>query len=368
MSAEIGIKLIILFRIKTINVLHFFRNIRKSLVSQGKFTKYLTYALGEIVLVMFGILLALQVNNWNERRKSDEVMEKRAQALLKDLEYNIKESNIIIDFANRYDSIVNHVIANPTDSVLLNSVNTLLATQTAQFFKESLATFLAAEEQLPPKYGVLIPELKALNRLFKSQEKWEAITLEDREDITRNVMFTNDYNLTTSNESILLDELKRLASSNLFRNRVLFSYGSTFLEENAWDVTQIRASSIILLWKLKALLDGQNTHEINDFLETNGLEAFMSYTCAENIIVRESEESSTSYRMSFLFYNATQEKRFIQFLDSSRQVYETEEIAPFSFHFNDYELHVNDLFAISDGKNCLGQFKAVPNGFLAIEN
>ena len=46
-----------------------FRNIRKSLLKEGKTTNYLKYAIGEIVLVVIGILIALQVNNWNEARK-----------------------------------------------------------------------------------------------------------------------------------------------------------------------------------------------------------------------------------------------------------------------------------------------------------
>ena len=47
-----------------------FKNIRQQLLSDGKTKKYLKYAIGEIVLVMIGILLALQVNNWNEDRKN----------------------------------------------------------------------------------------------------------------------------------------------------------------------------------------------------------------------------------------------------------------------------------------------------------
>ena len=49
-----------------------FRNIRHKLLSEGKTINYLKYAIGEIVLVVIGILIALQVNNWNEKRKSDE--------------------------------------------------------------------------------------------------------------------------------------------------------------------------------------------------------------------------------------------------------------------------------------------------------
>lgn len=50
-------------------MIKFFRNIRQKLLSENKFSKYLIYAVGEIVLVVVGILIALQVNNWNEKRK-----------------------------------------------------------------------------------------------------------------------------------------------------------------------------------------------------------------------------------------------------------------------------------------------------------
>ena len=47
-----------------------FRKIRKNLLAEGKTSKYFKYAIGEIVLVVIGILIALQINNWNESLKS----------------------------------------------------------------------------------------------------------------------------------------------------------------------------------------------------------------------------------------------------------------------------------------------------------
>lgn len=49
-------------------MLRFFRLLRRKLLEEGHIRKYIWYALGEILLVMIGILLALQVNNWNEKR------------------------------------------------------------------------------------------------------------------------------------------------------------------------------------------------------------------------------------------------------------------------------------------------------------
>jgi len=52
-------------------MINFFRKIRYDLMEKNKTGKYIKYAIGEIVLVMIGILLALQVNNWNEKRKTE---------------------------------------------------------------------------------------------------------------------------------------------------------------------------------------------------------------------------------------------------------------------------------------------------------
>ncbi|MGB6035871.1 MAG: DUF6090 family protein [Cryomorphaceae bacterium] len=50
-----------------------FRKIRQNLLSEGKTGKYLKYALGEIVLVVIGILIALSINNWNEDQKDRKI-------------------------------------------------------------------------------------------------------------------------------------------------------------------------------------------------------------------------------------------------------------------------------------------------------
>ena len=51
-------------------MIKFFRKIRQKLLEQNRVSKYLLYAFGEIILVVIGILIALQINNWNEREKA----------------------------------------------------------------------------------------------------------------------------------------------------------------------------------------------------------------------------------------------------------------------------------------------------------
>lgn len=66
-------------------MIKFFRNIRQRLLRENRFTRYLIYALGEIILVVIGILIALQINNWNENRKHQRSVKQYSEALLVDL-------------------------------------------------------------------------------------------------------------------------------------------------------------------------------------------------------------------------------------------------------------------------------------------
>lgn len=70
-------------------MMKFFRKIRQKLLQDNHFSKYLLYAIGEIALVVIGIVIALQINNWNENRK----IRKLELTLLKELNENL-ESDI----------------------------------------------------------------------------------------------------------------------------------------------------------------------------------------------------------------------------------------------------------------------------------
>lgn len=66
-------------------MIRFFRNIRQKLASENKVAKYLRYAIGEILLVVIGILIALQINNWNELRKQNIAETEFLEGVKKDL-------------------------------------------------------------------------------------------------------------------------------------------------------------------------------------------------------------------------------------------------------------------------------------------
>ena len=82
-------------------MLRFFRRIRQSLLESNRFRKYLIYAIGEIALVMIGILLALQVNNWNNERINNQLESKILRQLHQDFLENQRNFEHVTSFRRR---------------------------------------------------------------------------------------------------------------------------------------------------------------------------------------------------------------------------------------------------------------------------
>jgi len=75
-------------------MIKFFRKIRQNLISENKFSKYLIYAIGEIILVVIGILIALQINNWNEQQK----LRKLEVSYYKNLQIDMVKDSVEYEF------------------------------------------------------------------------------------------------------------------------------------------------------------------------------------------------------------------------------------------------------------------------------
>ena len=73
-----------------------FRHFRKNLIEQNKMGKYFKYAIGEILLVVIGILIALQINNWNTENTERKLEVNALKNLKEDFLYNLKELEEVI--------------------------------------------------------------------------------------------------------------------------------------------------------------------------------------------------------------------------------------------------------------------------------
>ena len=171
-------------------MIKFFRKIRYDLMEKNKTGKYLKYAIGEILLVMVGILLALQVNNWNEQRKinaqEQEILEgldseftinfNRLEKVLQLHENSIENANEIMTYFNtnissipnaKFDSLQFHTqnvwTFNPRKG-LLNSVIT--SGQINLISNIELKNLLASFEDMVNDTSEEVQEISFLGQRF----------------------------------------------------------------------------------------------------------------------------------------------------------------------------------------------------------
>ncbi|WP_179345515.1 DUF6090 family protein [Winogradskyella ursingii] len=104
-------------------MIKFFRHIRQRLVKENRTSKYLLYAIGEIILVVIGILIALQINNWSDERKTQNLEEKILKELHVNLSMDLKELQDDVSYMDNINSAsidVREFIENnefPNDSI-----------------------------------------------------------------------------------------------------------------------------------------------------------------------------------------------------------------------------------------------------------
>ena len=126
-------------------MLHYFRKIRHNLIANNQTFKYLKYAIGEVILVVLGILIALHISNWNEQKKLDLKKQVYIDRLKYDLERDTVNLHYYIAECNKKVKlwrITAKQIQNPTTtidtikSILLNSMLLL-----PQYKQQNKATY-----------------------------------------------------------------------------------------------------------------------------------------------------------------------------------------------------------------------------------
>ncbi|MCJ7466437.1 MAG: DUF6090 family protein [Maribacter sp.] len=132
-------------------MINFFRKIRQRLLTENKASKYLLYAIGEIVLVVIGILIALQINNWNQQRIAFE----DEQVLLKILK---------IDFTNRLKELE---FLNTGRQNAVNTIEQLmfLGENPPEFYKEYIIDSLLATATTTYRFN---EKFSTMDMLFNS--------------------------------------------------------------------------------------------------------------------------------------------------------------------------------------------------------
>lgn len=201
-------------------MIKFFRKIRQNLLSESKFSKYLLYAIGEIILVVIGILIALQINGWNQDKQNTKQEQQILSQLLKEYSNNLNQIEEKIEIRND----------------ILNSSYKLLkyTTEKPELIVQDSLNFHLARISLRPTFD---PELSISNELINSGKLYLLENIDLRNNVTSFSSFLSEL---SEEELIIMNLTEERLIPFLIENYQIGGMQMIFLEDK-----QLREKSAI---------------------------------------------------------------------------------------------------------------------------
>lgn len=227
-------------------MIRFLRNIRRQLAAENKVAKYLRYAVGEILLVVIGILIALQINNWNAEQKERKLENKYYCRLLEDIVQDKEQIGNLIRLAEDRLKASNQAVR----LLLKDKVKKIeIGTQIHLAIKAIYSDFKpnnSAFEDLKSGANLNIIKdksiVKALNYYFNKVEELKSIIMVNGKYAV-DILFAHDDNFANG-----------LNQSSMISGRFL-----TGMEKDVYDATPI--------YKTELLSGRMKTRLLNESLE-----------------------------------------------------------------------------------------------------
>lgn len=204
-------------------MINFFQKIRQELLSQNRVGKYLMYAIGEIILVVIGILIALQINNTNENHKKELRIQSYLKEIQRDLSLDILAINVLIDNYIASDSIERKILNNEVAFDTQKDSRSMFLTY---FFPDltihsnGFQGLMKISDNLPDKY---LPLQNDLNNLYITNAK----IIDVYNDRISSTVYTNLDDLKGKDWSVQLWQYDNNAAmtsyflSNTYKNEVM---------------------------------------------------------------------------------------------------------------------------------------------------
>ena len=172
-----------------------FRRLRQRLLFDKKFSKYLLYAFGEVLILIFGILIALQVNNWNEERKRQDLETVILRAIKADLDQ---------DLINCRGDTKNHRLPVNSLNIILNHFNTDLPLPDSLYghlletCSYTTTTYNNASFETLKSLGVgLISNVKLRNEIIFMYDSHQPFLTENRSFFRDQITYAKRYLFST---------------------------------------------------------------------------------------------------------------------------------------------------------------------------
>ena len=349
-------------------MIKFFRKIREQLLSEGKSGKYLKYAIGEIILVVIGILIALGINNWNEAKKSENEIVEIIEQLKNDLFYNFNDASNILKFYANQESICEDVLFNKLNIEDYRN-NELISIVAVNWFivspkSENLDYLLNNQKGTPKTYRPIINAAKMLkDREMIMYGEWDRLNTTIQENIKK---ITSQVSLIKI-DSISKDErFNYMLSDDEYKKMIELYWISA--QDYSDQVSRYRAQVMATLSTINVVKENQSIQDLKALYKSKDMNPFMQFGCNDEL----PKPDNRPRRRSFLLGNLSNNDVVLK-VKNDNKITDIFTIKPNSFRFTrpeyagiggDYTVIVEKLDA--KGK-CIEKFVSVENGYLMIE-
>ncbi|BAO77268.1 DUF6090 family protein [Winogradskyella sp. PG-2] len=228
-------------------MIKFFRNIRQNLLSKGKTGKYFKYAIGEIILVVIGILIALQINNWNQNR----IERKKESNYIENINKEFKLNRAQLDSVTFYHYKV-YINATKILNLMPIDINTINKDSLSIYISETFNhyTFNPQQSSVNSLTNTSTFETISNLELRRLLQKWDELVKDYKEEelLFRNYSFDNFIPYISKHISLKAFTNK---TNILDHNNVTYTFLNSLEFENAIALRKGLMSDVILGSELK---------------------------------------------------------------------------------------------------------------------
>ena len=352
-------------------MIKFFRRIRYDLMEKNKTGKYFKYAIGEIVLVVIGILIALSLNNWNEKRIQNANFDKLIDALENEIIENIDEANYEIEGAREILMNASKILNNEMSrkEILENqNLRDLIGLNRLDINSDDVSSLVKRQEDFPENYKALIPHLK---NYLKKEERYNKQDLEYGPHITGYFDFiikTQPWYATSYAQvldSVALNKQVDFYLENLVYKNYLRSYTDGY-RYSLREMIGVRSACLVILAEIKKIRGDFGADEIKTLFGTYNITPYSEKTCNDaEVSIADFNEPGTYFPL----FNATNETIIMQWYDDENNTVKEIQLKPGELTINaaSKRMQGNVLIEIVFNGECIKKYQAKSNGYLLIQ-
>ena len=337
------------------------------MLTENKINKYILYAYGEIFLVLIGILLALQFNNWNEEKRQQNEVNKMLIDIENDLINNFKTSEFPINFYKRQDSLAKLILYDKltTKDYLENHALSFFTLNWDSYspVTKNINSFVEDEKLASPKYKPIVQALKKLQLRKETLNKtWTNL----EEYIDQTTYYFEGYPWMIKYDSISsIQRSKFMLTNQGYKNKVMLYWA---ISQNYLDkMTRFCSENMSALATLKRVKYNFTNNQVKQVFDDFGLIPYTDYNCD---IKQKELPSLKSLRTSMLMGNLTERTVKLKITNNIGQPIGVIELMPNEIGASWTEYFGIDgdnnqlIESLDENGNCIQKFGATENGFL----